>query len=142
MQTIRPELTSGLLQIGQKLAKWQWRHNFPTWRRRQVFLMLFCFSCQDYLLLQVSISSLVLELWQFSFIRDWLGIRKSEIPPRLGWVKGTNFGKNVPNEMFLNAAKCQGFSFYRFWVIKGTVMKIEKALINNRLRVLKVCHYL
>ena len=28
----------------------------------------------------MSISSLVLELWQFSFIRDWAEIRKSEIP--------------------------------------------------------------
>ena len=29
----------------------------------------------------ISISSLVLELWQFSFIRDWPEIRKSEILP-------------------------------------------------------------
>ena len=29
----------------------------------------------------MSISSLVLELWQLSFIRDWPEIRKSEIPP-------------------------------------------------------------
>ena len=28
----------------------------------------------------MSISSLVLELWQFSFVRDWPEIRKSEIP--------------------------------------------------------------
>ena len=29
----------------------------------------------------MSISSLVLELWQFSFIRDWSDIQKSEIAP-------------------------------------------------------------
>ena len=29
----------------------------------------------------MSISSLVLELWQLSFVRDWPEIRKSEIPP-------------------------------------------------------------
>ena len=29
----------------------------------------------------MSLSYLVLELWQFSFIRDWPEIRKSEIPP-------------------------------------------------------------
>ena len=29
----------------------------------------------------MSISPLVLELWQFSFIRDWSDIQKSEIPP-------------------------------------------------------------
>ena len=77
----------------------------------------------------MSISSLVLELWQFSFVRDWPEIRRLEIPspeffPISGdWggrrgVRDTRFGKNVSNKMLLNAAKCQGYSFYRFWVIK------------------------
>ena len=77
----------------------------------------------------MSISSLVLELWQFSFVRDWPEIRRLEIPPpeffpisgdwggRRG-VRDTKFGKNVSNKMLLNVAKCQGYSFYRFWVIK------------------------
>ena len=30
----------------------------------------------------------------------------------------TKFGTNVSNRMLLNAAKFQGYSFYRFWVIK------------------------
>ena len=38
---------------------------------------------------------------------------------RLGQVMDTKFGTNVSNRMLLNAAKCQGYSFYRFWVIKG-----------------------
>ena len=74
----------------------------------------------------MSISSLVLELWQFSFIRDWPEIRKSEILVwvlpniwRLRRVMDTKFGTNVSNKMLLNAAKCQDYSFYRFWVIKG-----------------------
>ena len=29
------------------------------------------------------------------------------------------FGMNVPNRMWLNAAKFQGYGLYRFWVIKG-----------------------
>ena len=68
----------------------------------------------------MSISSLVLELWQFSFIRDWPEIRKSKIPNiwRLGQVEDTKFGTNISNKMLLNAAKCQGYSFYCFWVIK------------------------
>ena len=33
----------------------------------------------------MSISSLVLELWQFSFVRDWPEIRKSEILPSEFW---------------------------------------------------------
>ena len=74
----------------------------------------------------MSISSLVLELWQFTFIRDWPENQKSVIPPwvlpniwRLGRVRDTKFGTDVPIEMLLNAAKCQGYIFYCFWVIKG-----------------------
>ena len=34
---------------------------------------------------------------------------------RLGQVRDTKFGTNVSTEMLLNAAKCQGYSFYHFW---------------------------
>ena len=37
----------------------------------------------------------------------------------LGQVRDTKFDADVSNEMILNAAKCQGYSFYRFWIIKG-----------------------
>ena len=44
----------------------------------------------------------------------------SDLPniERLGQVKDAKFRTNVSNKMLLNAAKCQGYSFYRFWVIK------------------------
>ena len=75
----------------------------------------------------MSVSLLVLELWQFSFIRDWSGFRKSEIELseffpniwRLGRIRDSTFGMNVSNKMLLNAAKCQAYSIYRFWVITG-----------------------
>ena len=38
---------------------------------------------------------------------------------RLGQATNTRFGTNVSNKMLPNAAKCQGYSFYRSWVIKG-----------------------
>ena len=38
---------------------------------------------------------------------------------RLGRFRDTTSGTNVYNEMLLNAAKCQGYNFYRFWVSKG-----------------------
>ena len=38
---------------------------------------------------------------------------------RAGWVRRTEFGMDALNEMLLNAAKCQGYSFYCFSVIKG-----------------------
>ena len=69
---------------------------------------------------------MVLELWQFPFIRDWPEIQKSDIPlpefcpiPGDWWkIRNTKFGTNVSNKMLLNPAKYQGYSFYRFWVIK------------------------
>ena len=50
----------------------------------------------------MSTSSLVVELWQFYFIRHW-----PELIPniwRLERIKDTKFGSNVPNKMLLNAA--------------------------------------
>ena len=38
---------------------------------------------------------------------------------RLGQVMDTKSGTNVSNRMLQNAAKLQGYSFKRFWVIKG-----------------------
>ena len=38
---------------------------------------------------------------------------------RLWWVRNTKYGTNVSNKMLLDAARCQGYGFYCFWVIKG-----------------------
>ena len=38
---------------------------------------------------------------------------------RMWRARTTKFGTNVSNKMLLNAAKCQSYSFYRFWVSKG-----------------------
>ena len=38
---------------------------------------------------------------------------------RLGQVRDTKFGTNAFNKMLPNTAKCQGYSFYGFRVIKG-----------------------
>ena len=40
---------------------------------------------------------------------------------RLGWLRNNKFGKSVSNKMLLNAAKCQGDTFYIFWVIKAAI---------------------
>ena len=46
----------------------------------------------------MSISSLVLELWQFSYIRDWPEIWKSEIPPSEFFPISGDWGKlGIPN---------------------------------------------
>ena len=74
----------------------------------------------------MSISSLVLELWQLSFIKDWSEIRKSEKPSsKLFSTCAGCCGFEIPNlahvsnKMLLNAEKWQGYSFYHFWVING-----------------------
>ena len=63
-----------------------------------------------------SVSLFAPYLWQFSFVKHRTEISKSEFR-RLGQVKDTKFGTNVSKEMLLSAAKCQGYSFYRFYVI-------------------------
>ena len=70
-----------MLQIGHKLEN----DNDVTTFRRDFFInffdvVLFVLSSLVTGSSFMSISSLVLELWQFSFIRDWPEIRKSEIP--------------------------------------------------------------
>ena len=90
---------SGLLQISQKSEKWQWRHNFPARRHRQIFRTFFLFLLSSLVTGRsfMSISSLVLELWQFSFIRDWPEIRKSEIPPS-DFETGASYGYQIWHE--------------------------------------------
>ena len=73
----------------------------------------------------MSISSLVLELWQgiFKGLTRNLEIGNTSVwvlPNiwRLERVMDTKFSMNVSNRMLLNAAKFQGYSFYHFWVIK------------------------
>ena len=37
---------------------------------------------------------------------------------RLGQVRDTKFGMNISHKILLKAAKCPGYSFYSFWVMK------------------------
>ena len=57
------------------MEKWQWRHNLLKWR-----VFLFLFSSLVTVPSFLSMPSLVLEFWQFTFIRDWPEIRKSKKP--------------------------------------------------------------
>ena len=45
---------------------------------------------------------------------------------RLGRVRDTKFGTDVPNEMLLNAAQCQVCGFHCFWVINGKPTKVRQ----------------
>ena len=87
---------------------------FRTWSLRQYFWLCF-FS-----LLNLSFMTIFfykgfkrnLEIWK----------KPIEVLPniwRLGRVKNANFGTNVSYKTLLSSAKCQGYCFYCFWVIKG-----------------------
>ena len=62
----------------------------------------------------MSISPLVLELSQFSFIRDWPEIRKSKISPSEFYPISGDWGKlGIPNFVLMLLIKC-------YWVLQNT----------------------
>ena len=62
----------------------------------------------------MSISSLVLEFWQFSFIRDWPEIRKSEIiPSKFVPISEDWSEQRIPNLAWMSLIK-----FY--WMLQNT----------------------
>ena len=89
----------------------------------------------------MSISSLVLELWQFSFIRHWPEIQKSDITLS-GFcpISGDRRELGIPNlpQMLPNVAKCQGYSFNCFWLIKGKPTEGVKLLPPPNLTQIRV----
>ena len=65
----------------------------------------------------ISISSMVLEIWQFSFIRDWPEIRKSEIPPSEFCLTSKDWDQlGIPNfvRMFLQNVTMPGLQLLPF----------------------------
>ena len=62
----------------------------------------------------MSISSLVLELWQFSFVRDWPEIRISEIPPSDFCPISGDWGElRIPNLARMSLIEC-------YWMLKNS----------------------
>ena len=52
-----------------------------------------------------------------------------------GQLRDTRFGTNFSNKILLNAAKWQGYSFYRFWIIKGKPTKEVKLPVPTQIKV-------
>ena len=75
-----------------------------------LFLLSSLVTCPRFL----SISSLVLELWQFFVIRDWRKLRVSEIPPSVICPISTNWGKiGIPNFARMSLIKS-------YWMLQNT----------------------
>ena len=71
----------------------------------------------------MSLSSLVLELWQFSFIRDWLEIRKSKIPPSKFCPISGDCGKlGIPNLARISLIKC----YWMMQIARGTIFNASE----------------
>ena len=123
-----PKPVSGLLQIGQKSEKCQWRIDFPTdvivkffWR---CFISFVKFSYWSKFHVNIITGSGIMTIFFYKGLTRNPEIRKSPVwllPSiwKLGRVMDAKFGTNVSNIILLNAAKFQCYSFYCFWVIKG-----------------------
>ena len=77
----------------------------------------------------MSISSLVLELWQFSFIRDWPEIQKSEIPTSEFFPVSGDWGKLwIPNLARMSLIEC-------YWMLQNyrvTAFTVFELLRENQ----------
>ena len=78
----------------------------------------------------MSISSPVLDLWQFSFIRDWPEVRKSEMPPSEFCPISGDWGKLwVPNLARMSLIEC-------YWMLQNprvTTFTVFELLRENQL---------
>ena len=124
---MRSESGFRIAQNWPKSEKWQWRHNFLTifWRHCDFFLLLFVylvnFSYWSTFCVKIIAGSGVMTIFFWLTRNPEIGNTPVWVSPnvwRLVQVRNTKFGTNVSNEMLLNAAKCQGYGFYCFWVIK------------------------
>ena len=74
----------------------------------------------------MSISSLVLKLWQFSFIRDWSEIRKSQTPLSEFCPIFVDFGElGIPYLARMSLMKC-------YWMLQGT--RVTTVTVSELLR--------
>ena len=118
---------SGFLQIGHNSGKWQLHHNLLTSHHRHIFFFFFFFFFFEVVLFLLSglvtdpsfmsISSLVLELWQFSFKRDWPEILKY---PCLNFVQYLETGVLV-----IELMKC-------YWLLQNS--RIIAFIVSELLR--------
>ena len=125
---MRPVSRFQIAPSDRKLEKWQWRHIFPTWRYRKIlwrgFISLVILSFLSKFHVNIITGSGAMTSFFYKELTRNPGIENTPVWVllnvwRLEQVKNTNFGMNVSNKMLLNATRCQGYSFYGFWVIKG-----------------------
>ena len=114
---------------------WKNDHGVTIFRHEVIvsfLLTLFCFSLSSLVTGPsfMSISSLVLELWQFLFIWDWPKVRKSEIPPsEFCSIFGECGEQGLPNLARTSLIKC-------YWMLQNarvTAFTVFELLWENQL---------
>ena len=118
-------MASGLLRIGHIFEKWQWRHNLPTWLYGHIFFDVILSSLVTGPSF-MSISSLFLEFWRFSFIKDWPETWKLEILLSEFYPISGDWGKlGMPNLARMFLMKC-------YWILQ--VAKVKSFTFTELLR--------
>ena len=123
---------SGLLQIGQKIRKMTMASQFSNMTSTSNFFdaALFLLSSLVTGPSFISTSSLVLELWQFSYIRDWPEIWKSEIPLSEFYPISGDWGELwIPNLAHMSLIECH-------WMLHNsrvTAFTVFESLKENQL---------
>ena len=113
MKTSFTNYASGIWLSDCSILAVNWKNDFPTWSHRQIFfdIVLFLLSSLVTGPSFMSISLLVLELWQFSIIRDWPGFRKSETPSSVFCPISGDCGElGIPNLTWMSLIKC-------YWIL-------------------------
>ena len=119
------------LQIDPKLEKWKWRQNFLIWRNHPIFFNVVLFLLSSWVTGPsfMPIPLLVLELWQFIFIRDWPEIQRSEIQlSRFCPISGDCGELGIPNLSQTSLIK-------RYWMLKNarvTAFTVSESLRENQ----------
>ena len=87
-----------------------------------VFLVMFSYRCKFYVNIITGSGVMTISFYKELTRNGEIGNTPVWVLPniwRMGRIRNTKFGTNVCNKIILNAAKCQGYNFYRVWVFKG-----------------------
>ena len=92
-----------------------------------LFLLSSLVPCPSFM----TMSSLILELWKFSFIRDWPEIRKSEVPPSEFCPTSGDWSKLcIPNLARVSLIEC----YWMLQISRVTTFTVLELLRENQLR--------
>ena len=133
LQAIRPEFDFRIGPNWPKIRKVTMTSQFADMKSSSNFfgIVLFLLSSLVTGPSFMSISSLVLELWQFSFIREWPEIWKSEIPPSQFCAISGDWEKlEIPNLARMSLIKC----YWMMQIARVIAFSISELLRENQQR--------